>query len=133
MRRQHQCVAWILILIVVAALVGCGNSTRLTAQDEAKVRQLVENGLSAWKKGESAKKWTTTGAAVRFVDNDWMNGDKLTDYQIVRVQSAGTGPPEAIVRLSLKPAKGPAVEREVQYTVSFGEDRQAVVSRDPLY
>lgn len=133
MQRRQSRACWLAVLAAMAALAGCGTSARLTAQDEAKVRQALNEGLTAWKKGESAKKWSATGATVRFVDNDWMNGDKLTDYQIVRVQPGVSGPPEAIVRLSLKAARGTVLEREVLYSVSFSNDKQTVVSRDPMY
>jgi hypothetical protein len=133
MRWGHtHVVFWVAATAFLLGGAGCG-SNGLSPQDEERARGALEKALTAWQKGEPAAKWTAEKAPVRFVDDDWIRGSRLTDFQIVRLTANRDGYPEAVVRLSLKSAKGIPTEQEALYGINVQRPGQVVIGRDPMH
>jgi hypothetical protein len=131
MPTKH-CRVRFLAMVALVVLAGCGTG-ELSEQEKDRMRQSLDQGLTAWKKGESAKKWSDSGAAIRFVDNDWIKKYQLKEYQIVDVSMGASGHAEAIVKLTIKADKGKVLEREALYTLHPQGDNQIIISRDPMH
>lgn len=126
------CLAAVFISLPIA---GCGPAHGgLPEQDYKKAETALKKALAAWKSGEPAKKWSSKKSPVRFVDDSWKKGDQLVDYAITTIRANTDGFPEAIVKLTVKPAKG-GEQRTVEalYGINVKKADQVSIGRDPMY
>jgi len=107
-----------LALLIVTA--GCASGAGRTVEpgyDTGKARTALVAALDAWKKGE-ARTLTRRNPPIRFVDEDFVAGLRLSDYEIEE-PDAPAGPHQDVhVILSLRDARGKVVQRETQYQVA---------------
>jgi hypothetical protein len=77
--------ALVAVLIAASAVVGCGGSAAGPV-DEATARTVLRQTLDAWVGGKQAAELRTQTPEIIVVDQQWTDGAKLVDYEIV-----GTG------------------------------------------
>lgn len=125
---------WILVVAALLSLVGCDTRGGLSQQDYDRAKDALDQALTAWQKGEPAKKWFATNASVRFVDDEWGKGNRLMKYEIVHIRANADGYPEAIVRLTIQQKKGnQQMEQEALYGINVKKANQVIIGRDPMY
>jgi hypothetical protein len=93
-----------------------------------KARAALVASLDAWRKGE-ALALARRDAPIRFVDDDFVSGFRLTDYKIDEPDVPAWLHQDVRVRLSLRDAQGEVVQREAQYQIAT-EPALAVLRSD---
>jgi hypothetical protein len=108
----------LLPLLVIAA--GCRGRVEPAAEagyNPGAARSALIAALDAWKKGEAGK-LPRRNPPVRFVDDDLVDGFRLTDYEI-EDPDGPTGPHTDIeVILLLRDPLGKTVRRDAHYQVA---------------
>lgn len=108
---------WIAILALGLLLPGCGRSGNPHPVNPVKARELLQTALEAWKAGKKPEDLAQGASSTTVQDFDWMQGKKLTDYQI-NPQDAETGANLTCqVTLHLQDAEGNSEEKTVYYVV----------------
>ncbi len=70
------------ILLLLALLpTGCRHGPKPSTADPAKAREILKQGLEAWKKGDSLDSFQTS-SSVTFNDPQWKKGLKLVKYEV---------------------------------------------------
>jgi hypothetical protein len=116
---------------ILVIIVGCSGKPAADSEhpyDGDLARSTLITALDAWKKGE-ARKLARARTPIRFEDDDLAAGWRLSDYEI---ESPGvpTGPHADVeVVLSLRDARGKAIQREARYQVAT-EPALAVIRSD---
>jgi hypothetical protein len=105
----------------------------LSRADHDKARDALDKALTAWRNGEPATKWAAETAPIRFVDDSWIKGHALVDYQIVSIRANIDGYPEAVVRVTIQPKGAPRRESEALYGINLRKANQVSIGRDPMY
>jgi hypothetical protein len=123
-------VSWVLLALPIVT-AGCWRGAGPAADpnyNPEKARTALIDALDAWKKGE-ARALARRKPPIRFVDEDFAAGLKLSDYEIDE-PDAPTGPHQDVhVILSMRDARGKVVRRETQYQVAT-EPALAVLRSD---
>jgi hypothetical protein len=115
-------------LIIAAGCSGGAEPAVESRYDSEQARTTLITALDAWKKGE-ARGLAQRKPPIRFVDDDFVAGMKLSDYEIDE-PDAPTGPHQDVhVILALRDARGKAVQREARYQVLI-EPALAVLRSD---
>ncbi len=118
-------------LPLVLVVAGCAKQTASAPQlgyDSDQARTALVTALDAWKKGE-ARTLPRRDPPIRFVDDDFVAGFKLADYEIEEPDREIELHKDVEVILSLRDAKGKAVRREAKYQVAT-KPRLAVLRSD---
>jgi hypothetical protein len=87
------------------------------AYDSEQARAALVAALDAWKKGE-ARALARRQPPIRFVDDDFATGLKLSDYEIDEPDRPIALHENVAVILSLRDARGRTIHREAQYQVA---------------
>jgi hypothetical protein len=93
-----------------------------------KARAALVASLDAWRKGE-ASALARRDTPIRFVDDDFVAGLRLSDYEIEEPDAPVGLHQDVHVMLSLRDARGRVVEHEAQYQVAT-EPAVAVLRSD---
>ena len=116
------------LLVIAAGCRGSGESAAETRYNPEQARSALIAALDAWKKGE-ARALPKRNPPIRFVDDDFVEGLRLADYEIEEPDGP-TGPHTDVnVILSLRDAGGKVVRREARYQVAT-EPALAVLRND---
>lgn len=118
-------------LLACLLLVGC-KSDPFSAEERAKVSGALEQGLTAWKEGQPAKKWTTKTNPILFDDFEWKQGYRLVEFRVEELRKNAAGLPEARVHLSVISPRGSKSDRQAVYVIVTREGDRLVVGRDPM-
>lgn len=92
---------------------GCNDPTGVYVPEESAARDAIDAALAGWQKGEKPDQFSSSDAAVHFVDSQWNAGQTLESYRILDEEIAGaeTEKRYAVV-LKLKKSDG---EKRVEY------------------
>jgi hypothetical protein len=113
------------LALLLAALAGCGGPR---PADPSVARSALTAGLDAWKAGQKPDSLKSHTPPVQFGDEDWIQGHKLLDYEVLGDgKSAGAGL-EFSVKLKLEGRK--VGERTVPYRV-MTDPAVSVVRQEP--
>jgi hypothetical protein len=118
-------------LVVLAAaltLSGCGNPELEQELDFAQAS--VESALAAWKRGEPAESLKALPQPIEFHDDDWRQGARLMDYQIVQVYRDPDGSPRCAVRLTVQ--RGEREPEQVEEIYQIVTKPNVIIARDPM-
>jgi hypothetical protein len=115
--------------LTLAALLAQGCGKRSGRPPSEKAERAVEEFLESWSKGEPPDKFAGTHPKISATDPDWKAGYRLLSFLSVESRQSQQEPPRFRCRfaLSLRDRKGKAVEKDVVYEVTQGE--QYVISR----
>jgi len=105
------------LLLTVA---GCAGAPELPAElryDSGEARNALATALDAWKKGE-ARALARRNPPIRFLDDDFAAGLRLSDYEIEEPDREIELHKDVEVILSLRDARGNVVRREARYQVA---------------
>jgi hypothetical protein len=97
-----------MILLVAPS---CGGPGMNPPADRA--RAALEASLTAWRDGKKPGNIAGTDPPVQAVDNDWTNGRKLADFEVLGEQPSGSDK-RFTVRLTYR---APAAKAEAVYVV----------------
>ena len=106
------------VFAIMGALgTGCspGGSSPVNAN---KARDTLRTALESWKKGDSAKALESASPPIYIIDQEWLDGAKLTDYQIVDDGEEKDAHLFCKVKLTVRGANGQEVKRDVTYIIS---------------
>ncbi|QEH35953.1 hypothetical protein OJF2_45100 [Aquisphaera giovannonii] len=109
-----------LSLAALAAAVGCSGGAGRSAGPSAgaeEARSALFAALDAWKKGQP-KALSDRDPPVRFVDDDFAAGMRLTGYAIQEPDRPIAPDEDIPVTLSLRDARGKSIRRVAAYRVS---------------
>jgi hypothetical protein len=122
---------WQLFLPTLILASGCGgNEPAVVSHYEPdKARVALVAALDAWKKGEAAKLARAT-PPIRFVDDDFTTGMRLSDYELEEPDAPIGLHTNVPVILSLRDKRGRTIRREAHYQVAT-EPGLAVLRSDP--
>lgn len=117
-------------LAVLLLVPGCKRTLSQKELDQARVP--VETALQAWQKGDRPDSLQQLSPPIRFHDEDWSKGLRLTGWEIASTNgSAGDLTPRCEVVLSLVDRKGKKVSRRVVYQIETKDT--IVIVRDPYF
>ncbi len=117
------------LAIVMAGCSGPAEPAVESGYDPERAREALVAALDAWKKHE-AKALPQHDPPIRFVDDDFTAGLRLSDYEI-EPPHPPSGPHENVpVILSLRDKRGKAIQREARYQIAI-EPALAVLRSDP--
>jgi hypothetical protein len=108
----------LLPLLVVTA--GCSTGAEpadLPRYDPSQARAALVAALDAWKKGE-AKALPRRNPPIRFVDDDFATGLRLSDYGIEEPDAPSGLHKDVEVILSLRDPRGKVIHRVARYQVA---------------
>jgi hypothetical protein len=125
--------AFLLALLVCLGTPGCWSSERPSiddlSYDSSSARTALLAALDAWKQGRAAE-LARRKPPIRFADEDYTGGWRLTQYQLADPEQE-IRPFQAIrVNLLLKDRKGQTAKRLASYQVSL-HPSTAVLRSDP--
>jgi hypothetical protein len=101
------------LLLIVLIASGCGTGGGAAAPSADLARQALEKSLTAWKEGKQPGMIEGTNPSVQAVDSKWLNGQKLSSFEIVKEE-----PAETERRFAVKLTHGAAgAPEEVNYMV----------------
>lgn len=117
--------ATFLLASAICSTVGCGRGDvkDFVPADEL-ARKCLTAGLDAWKAGKAPDAIGATGPAVNMQDEQWKEGKKLEQYEIVGPEKGDDQNLRFRVKLSLA---GEAAPKEEVYVI-FGKDPMWVQS-----
>ena len=125
--------ARLLTLIACLTAAGCGASERPSVDDlsydSASAKTALLSALDAWKQGRAAE-LARRKPAIRFADEDWSSGWRLTEYQLADPDLEIRPFTGVRVQLLLKDRKGQTAKRLAAYQVSL-RPGLAVLRSDP--
>lgn len=108
---------WIAAVMLVLVMAGCGNNGNPHPVNAVKARELLKTTMEAWKSGKKPEEMSQGNPSIVVQDFDWMQGKKLTDYQI-NSKDAETGANLTCqVTLHLQNTDGNNEEKNVYYVV----------------
>lgn len=115
----------LLLASVIGSAVGCGRADvkDFIPADEL-ARKCLTAGLDAWKAGKTPEAIDATGPAVNMQDEQWKEGKKLEQYEIVGPEKGDDQNLRLRVKLSLA---GETAPKEVVYVI-YGKDPMWVLS-----
>ena len=116
------------VLLILLAAAGCRSAPPLPPYDSKQAEETLVLALEAWKQGRVGD-LARRKPPVRFVDEDYRNGMKLTDYRLVARESHLRAFEDAEVVLVLRNRQGKTVEETVTYQVTL-TPRLAVIRSD---
>ncbi len=109
------CVLSVAVCMMIWA--GCDSTAIPTPPSDDAAKQTLDRALSAWKQGETIEGVKKGSPSIEVRDPIWMNGAKLTNYE-VKGQGRPSGAQLAYrVKLSLTDASGKKSEQTVTYEV----------------
>jgi hypothetical protein len=85
--------------------------------DSVQARAALVAALDAWKKGE-ARALPRRNPPIRFVDDDFATGLRLSDYEIEQPDAPSGLHKDVEVILSLRDSRGKVIQREARYQVA---------------
>jgi hypothetical protein len=105
------------LLIVAAGCWGGVDPAARSRYDPEQARAALVAALDAWKKGE-ARSLPRRNPPIRFVDDDLVQGLRLSDYEIEAPEGPTDPHTDVDVILSLRDGRGNVVRREARYQVA---------------
>ena len=106
------------LVVLFILLIGCSSDLQPTDEDSTRARETVTTAVAAWQ-NETARDLIRIVPPIRFVDDDWVAGWKLIQYDIASPDDP-IGPfDDVVVNLTLVKGEGQVVERRVAYQVSL--------------
>ena len=118
--------AWLVALIAIEFLAGCGVRERAAPLDVEVAREALKASLEAWKKGDSPN-ILKSGSSIIAHDPDWIAGARLVTY-------ASDGDDKRVaenlfvpIKLTLKLKNGKQTTKNVTYVI--GTSPQVMVFR----
>jgi len=104
--------------LLVLLLAGCSTGPRRAADVEPeKARDALRTALESWKKGDKPAALQQRSPAITVQDMDWESGARLMSYELKDEGTAYDANLYCTVQLTLRPAQGPEVKKEVTYIV----------------
>jgi hypothetical protein len=82
MRRRTSVISFVAVLLAIGASAGCGGSAAGPV-DEATARTVLTQTLDAWVGGKQATELRARTPEIIVVDQQWTDGAKLVDYELV--------------------------------------------------
>jgi hypothetical protein len=117
------------LLILIALLpAGCSSSQSAPQYDSKNAEETLVQALDAWKNGQIGS-LAKGNPPLRFEDEDYRDGCRLTGYRVEDGQSPLRPFADVRVSLSLVDRRGKAVEKTAVYQVSL-EPGRAVLRND---
>jgi hypothetical protein len=104
------------VLPVLTLIAGCARAPEL-GYDPDQARAALVTALDAWKKGE-ARSLAQRNPPIRFNDDDFMAGLRLSDYEIEEPDREIQSHKDVEVILSPRDARGMVIRREARYQVA---------------
>lgn len=110
--------SWLVVASLAAVLLsGCSGSAP-SAVDDGQARDTLKTALDGWKKGDSPSALKEASPSIIVQDLDWINGDKLVDYQLDGDSKTREANLYIPVKLTIKRGQGKEVKKSVSYIVS---------------
>lgn len=110
-----------IVVLALLTLAGCGHhgdyNPAAHQVDADTARSTLISVLDGWKAGDKPDAWQQKSPPVVVQDFDWMQGAKLTGYEILKEEAIDANL-HCDVKLSLEDAQGGAAEKTVTYLVS---------------
>jgi hypothetical protein len=113
------------LLVVVAALTGCGDSSTKHQPTASTARAALDSALTAWKSGEKPETLASKSPSVQAVDSHWRLGANLESYEILK-EEPGEGDQRFTVRLTEQSPKAKAKPTPLEVTY-------VVLGHDPIW
>ena len=118
------------LFVASLLLFGCSNSHPTASSfDSEKAKELLIASLDAWKQAK-VPLLAKQKPPIRFVDEDYVHGMKLSEYRIVPSKTPIRPFEGVVVELSLVNRQGQTIKRQASYQVSLVPDA-AVLRADP--
>ncbi|HEY1603237.1 MAG TPA: hypothetical protein VGG64_26775 [Pirellulales bacterium] len=125
--------AMLFALLLCLGSAGCWSSERPSiddlSYDSSSARTALLAALDAWKQGRAAE-LARRKPPIRFADEDYIGGWRLTEYQLVDPEQEIRPFQGVRVNLLLKNRKGQTAKRLASYQVSI-RPGMAVLRSDP--
>lgn len=115
--------------LVVVCLVGCVPAVPETDFDSSLAREVLDTALTAWKEGK-AKTLAKRNPPIRFVDEDWRAGYRLTKFELVNPDEPIQPRKGAQIQLTLTDRSGKTTTRPAEYQITLTPNL-AVLRSDP--
>ena len=117
-----------LLLLVVLLAMGCAPAPKLQDYDSRQAEETLILALEAWKHGR-VDTLAKHDPPVRFEDEDYRSGFRLTDYRVDRRAMPLRAFEDVPVVLFLRDRRGRTVEETVSYQVTLAPN-PAVLRND---
>lgn len=103
---------------LLTAVLGCSRGVTTIEYDASAARRTLVAALDAWKQARG-NQLAKRQPPIRFVDDDWLGGWQLMDFQI-RDDEAAFGPFRDVpVVVTLRDRTGRTVGKQVRYQVTL--------------
>ena len=122
--RGYACLALLLLMTS-----GCGPRTLQPKGDAQSAKQALQEGLSAWKAGESIADFSKPPVIIN--DPDWKAGQTLQAFEITEEPILHGTHWRAIAQITVAPAGQSGVPERVCYAVTLGSPI-SIVRNDAL-
>ena len=117
-RKTAPGAAWLLLVVSgTFSWAGCAKTAAPLPGDESLARQTLEQTLQAWRNGEKIDAMQNASPAIVVQDRKWLQGDRLTKYEVVGPGLAWAAARKFHVKLWLTNAKGKEIKDEANYAV----------------
>lgn len=117
-----------ILVLLIGSFIGCGDSTDQKKIDSAK--QIVAQGLDAWKAGQEMESLKSLEVPIDFYDDDWKKSAALVEYELGDSWVEVDGTARCSVRLKVQYPGEEA--REVVCSYQIVEEPGIKVARDPM-
>jgi hypothetical protein len=118
----------LVFLVVTLTMSGCSDPELQRELDFAQAS--VESALAAWKRSETAESLKALPQPIEFHDDDWREGVRLVDYQIVQVYHDTDGLPRCAVRLTLQ--RSEREQEQIDEIYQIVTKPNVIIARDPM-
>ena len=121
----------IVVLVIAAAIGGCGGPARAKPVEPALARATLRDVLESWKNGKQPQELQSATPKVVVQDPDWLVGKRLVSYQILDNGEARDANLLCRVKLVVEdPTNG---QSEFTATFVVGTDPVLTVFRDMFH
>jgi hypothetical protein len=117
------------LLFVFAGCSGTAKQVAEVRHDSEQARVVLVAALDTWKRGE-ARALARRKPPIRFVDEDFMAGLRLTDFELDEPDTPILPYKDVPVILSMRDKRGRVIRREAHYQVTT-DPALAVLRSDP--
>ena len=111
---------------VALALGGCGAPSAPRPSDAALGRELLQNALDAWKKGDTMDSYRRATPGVTVVDPQWAAGTALLSFELAAESTPDGYDVQFKVKLVQKDTAGKSSSQKAVYNVSTTPGRAIV-------
>jgi len=110
-------------------LIGCVPAIPETDFDSSMAREVLDSALTAWKDGK-VKSLAKRTPPIRFVDEDWRAGYRLTHFEVVHPDEPIQPRKGTHIQLTLIAPHGKTIDRPAEYQITLSPNI-AVLRSDP--